>query len=657
MKFNRLCTFYILILLMGGQAGAQESVSSSPSMTPTAQAGALSTTFISATPDPSPAYQPEEIVIRAEKENGESWEGKDLDPVKNDGRLSSFLDNRGGLEAQGLGGAKTFSQASIRGSSPEQTLVLLNGQRVNEGFDLGLIPTENIERIEVLKGPEALAYGPEAMGGAINIVSKAGKAGASLSGLAGDFNTWKIQGSTGGWKAGDWMGSLGGSWYQTGGYTVNTDEVSGEISHDSQWDIGKDHISLRAGYVYKNGGAPNGDSLSARDTGQFDSDDREKRNAVAASLAAELGAGDWKFRPSVNYGFADIERLNPLGPDAAAGVPVKDQNLYHDFGARAEGSALWNGPFRSLDLVLEFRAQSVEGAEGLPGGARWDDTSSFSVNGQWEIRRDLSLAGGGRLDWFTSANDFEFNPHAILKFKMSPGRDLFLSAGTGYRRPNFDELFHPSISYMTGPDTPVEFGSGESGNPNLVPESSVNFEAGTDMLFGSLVLRMSGFMNLFSNLIVPAENAADIWTFRNVGRADLVGAEVGFKWNPRGNVTLSGDYTYVDSRDRDSGRLIPARLRQKISGRVEWRPVPEAALNLAGRYADHNPAVYNGPQDNQPLVVVSSYWVMDAGFNLDLGKGVGCFLSLDNILNQTYATVQGLPMPGRILEMGTTIIF
>jgi outer membrane cobalamin receptor len=641
------------LFLLCGMARGQESP------TPTMTSLPTPVTTLS-TPVPSNGgtnFGMAEVVIYGEKDKGETWKGKELDALKNNGGLSSFLEKAGGLETQGLGGAKTASNASIRGSSTQETLVLLNGQKTGEGFDLGLIPIGDIIRVEVLKGPAALAYGPEATGGVINIITRPKEGGASLGASGGDFNTWQLQASTGGWKAGAWQGSFSGNWYQTGGYTTNTDEVSGELSHQSQWILGDDRLSLRAGYVYKNGGAPNGDSLSAQDTGQFDADDREKRNAVDTSLEGEHRSGDWIFRPVLSYSFADIARLNPLGPDAVAGVPLADENLYGTYGLKAGASAKWAGLLQSLDLGLEFRAQSIQGTEGLGGEPRWNDVASFSAQGGLDLGGDFSLDGGGRLDWYATYDLLVFNPQGTLKYSLEPGKDLYLGAGTGFRYPDFDELYHPALTYVTGPDTPVEFGAGERGNPNLSPESSVNLEAGTDLFWGAFQLKVSGFLQSFSNLIVPAQDASNYWTFLNVSHALLLGTEAGFRWSLWEGGTLRGDYTYVDSRNQESGQLIPARMRQKLSGGFTLVPAKGAEWTLDGRFVDHNPAIYNGPQDSPPLVVVSSYWVLDTGFKLDIAKDSRFFLSLDNLLNQTYATFQGLPMPGRYLEMGTTVGF
>src|SRR5580658_9329800 len=134
----------------------------------------LSDPALHGTPSPSPpaqTFQMPEVVVSALNE-GDVIAGKGLDSLKADSRLSDLLDQNAGVETEGLGIAKSFANVSIRGSATNQTLILLNGQRTSEGFDLAMIPTEDIERIEIIKGPAALAYGPDATGGVINVITR-----------------------------------------------------------------------------------------------------------------------------------------------------------------------------------------------------------------------------------------------------------------------------------------------------------------------------------------------------------------------------------------------------------------------------------------------------------------------------------------------------
>lgn len=621
-----------------------------------------------------------EVVVTAPK-NRDVLSGKDLDSLKADSRLADLLDQNAGLETQGLGIAKSFANASIRGSATNQTLVLLNGQRTNQGFDLAMIPTEDIERIEVIKGPAALAYGPDATGGVINIITRVKNQGGSLGTSVGDFGTYQLHGSTGDWTIGPWQGSLSGNGFNTNGYTANTDLVNWELDQSSHFNLGQDQLVLTAGYVYKNGGSPNGDSLSAFDTGQFDTDDREKKQALSAILSDERTMGDWLFNPSFSYNYSNVLRLNPLGADAAAGVPQADQNIYNTFDFLSTASSQWPDWFQSLSFGFEFRSEQVQGTEGLGDGVRTNDVTSFSAKGLLAFDPRLSLQWSGRLDWYNTYDLASLNPEGTLKYEWTPNQDVYFSAGTGFRYPDFDELYHPEIDYAPIADSPppFEFGWGEVGNANLKPEESVNLETGMELKWNDFSLKADGFASFYTDQVIPAEipfnspvfpvtvtengqsvtltNPTQYWSFENVPQSHLIGFETDLNWDYSEWGTLYGGYTFADSRDTQANQLIPGRMRDKLSGGAIFRLGKDMELNLSDQYVDRNPAIYTGPQDLPPVIIASAYSILDADFKTQLGPGTKAFLSFKNLLNQQYATIQGLLMPGRYFEAGTTLNF
>ncbi len=620
----------------------------------------LSDSVSQITPSPSPTvetYEMQEVVVTSDKDTGDVIAGKALDSLKANSRLSDLLDQNAGVETEGLGIAKSFSNVSVRGSATNQTLILLNGQRTNQGFDLGMIPTEDIERIEVIKGPAALAYGPDATGGVINVITRVKNQEGSFATSVGDFGTYQIHCSTGDWNLGPWQGSFGGNGFNTNGYTANTDEVNWELDHSSRFRLGADQLALTANYVYKNGGSPNGDSLSAFDTGQFDTDDREKKEAFSTILSDERPIGDWNFNPSFSYNYANVFRLNPLGGDSIAGVPQTDRNIYDTYDFLAALSNKWTGWFRSLSFGFEFRSEQVTGSEGLADGVRSDDVTSFSAKGLLAPTQKLSLEWSGRLDWYNSYHQASFNPEGTLKYEWTQDQDIFFSAGTGFRYPDFDELYHPTIAYITGPETPVEFGAGETGNSDLQPEESVNLESGTDLKWGAMTWKISGFLNLYDNLIVPAQDANAYWSFENIEKARLIGLETNLNWDFLKWGSFYGGYTFVDSRNTEDNTLIQGRMRDKVSGGFLFRLWKDTELNIYDQYVDRNPAIYTGLQDSPPVIIASAYSILNIDFKTQFGTDTKAFLSFKNLLNQQYATVQGLLMPGRYFEAGTTVNF
>lgn len=612
-----------------------------------------------ATPTPAPSssptpgfYQMNEVVVYGQQLGNKILEGPDLETLEADGRLGDLLGELPSLESQGLGGAKSFSNPSVRGGDTNQTVILLNGQRVNQGFDLGTLPTDDIQSIELIKGPGALAYAPDATGGVLNIVTQNGESKGLLGASTGDFGTYQLRAATGTWKAGPWEASLGGNWDQTNGYAVNTDQASGELDHTSLFHLGAGQLTLTAQYTYRNGGAPNGDSLAAQDIGEFDTDDRGEKQTFTAALQDEHPLGDWVLDSSFSYNYAYVYRLSPLQADNAAGVPPVDLNNYDTFDGAASASLKQEG--WGLTLGLEFRSEQVQGTEGLDnGGTRENNVLSLDARGSLRLAPSLTLDWSGRVDSFTDYNTTVFNPEGTIRYEWEPGLSLYAEASTGYRRADFDELYHPNIPFAPG--GPQEFGAGETGNPNLLPESSVNGEVGANMAWKNLAFQADGFADFYSNLITPAQDGNGFWTFENISQALLLGVEADLRWSLAPWFSPYGNFLYVDSQDQQTQQPIPDRLKDKFTTGFRSEIAPGVEWNLYTQYVEHNPVLYQGAYDEEtPLITTLSYWIWNTEFRVRVDSGLKLFLNGTNLFNRYYDTLQGLPMPGRYVEAGTT---
>ncbi len=609
-------------------------------------------------PSPTPGfYQMNEVVVYGQKLGNKILEGPDLEALESDGRLGDRLGELPSLESQGLGGAKSFSKPSIRGGGANQTVILLNGQRMNQGFDLGTLPTDDIQSIELIKGPGALSYAPDATGGVLNILTQKGETKGLWGASTGDFGTYQLRASTGTWKTGPWEASFGGNWDQTNGYTLNTDQVSGELDHTSLFHLGAGQLTLTAQYTYRDGGAPNGDSLAAQDIGEFDTDDRGQKQTFVTALQDEHPIGDWVLDSSFSYNYAYIYRLSPLQADNAAGVPPTDLNDYDTFDGAASASLKQEGWFSGLSLGLEFRSDQVRGTEGLDGGGtRENNLFSLNARGSLLIAPSLTLDWSGRVDSYTDYNTAVFNPEGTIRYEWEPGLTFYAEAGTGYRRADFDELYHPNIPFAPG--GPQEFGAGETGNPNLLAESSVNWELGMNLAWKNLFFQADGFADNYSNLITPAQDANGFWTFANIPQALLLGAEADLRWNLTPWFSPYGNFLYVDSRDQATQQPIPDRLKDKFTAGFRSELGPGVDWNLYTQYVEHNPTLYQGEFDDvPPLLTTLSYWVWNTEIRVHVDSSLRLFLNGTNLFNQSYATLYGLPMPGRYVEAGTTWSF
>jgi outer membrane receptor protein involved in Fe transport len=156
---------------------------------------------------------------------------------------------------------------------------------------------------------------------------------------------------------------------------------------------------------------------------------------------------------------------------------------------------------------------------------------------------------------------------------------------------------------------------------------------------------------------VILDNPAPYWSFVNVPQARILGFEADLNLSLAPWLAPYANYTFSDSRNAQTGQLIPARMRDKLEGGVSLSFPHETEIHLYDQFVDRNPAVYTGFQDNPPVIVASAYSILNADFKTDWAANAKAFLSFKNILNEQYATLQGLLMPGRYFEMGTTVNF
>jgi len=603
-------------------------------------------------------YQGLSVTVRAGRitPDEDVLEDADLDEVHDEGSLADALDQEGGLEVAGLSGAKSYGNISIRGASTADTLVLVNGQPVNQGFDLGSIPTQDIVRVETIRGPAALAYGPEAIGGAINIITRKDQVRPWEVGLAaGSFSEGKFDFSTQAFRFGNWSGSLSGNWFQTQGYTINTDQRSAELDHAATFTLPNDVLRLSAGYSRRFGGAPYAQSLGAAGNGQFDADDRVDQWNVTTSVSDEHRAGAWVLKPSVFYDYASILRLNPLGLDAASGVSLANLNQYFGYGGAVEASTDFRRATGPVTLGLDSREDEIDGAYDA-----WHtrNVSSAYASGGWFILPGLlSIDGSLRLGEYQYLGPV-FTPSGTLKVHWNPYGFVYASSGDGFRAPLFDELYHPTIDY--GGLFPAAYGNGEKGNPGLEPERSHTNEVGSDWKDETVTARVAGFANWTTNFISNQIDPNDgFWTTVNLPHVRVLGGEADVRWQALPWLQPYSTYTYQDVRDTGSGSLIPGQMRQKLLGGFRVL-VRSTSIDLNGKLVDQNPIslpsnnLINDPGSMSPNAPDIPYWTLNVRAESVLTGNLRVHVGIENMLDAHYAVLPGIPMQGICFEAGIT---
>lgn len=559
----------------------------------------------------------------------------------------------------------------IRGGESDYVQVLVDGVPLNEPggrADLAHLSTDNIERIEVVRGPASVLYGSDAVGGVIQIFTRGGRgrphAGAAIRG--GSHGTLDYGAEVAG-EAGIAGYSFSASRFATDGvYAYNNeyrnDALSGRvrIAPDARTEAS---LSLRyndSEFHYPTDGAGNlvdrnAVQLEERvafslEVGRHLTERLEARVLATASeidgairdgqddAADTLGLFAYRSRSDVHRRALDV-RANYRVSAAAlltAGVELEDQALE----SRVEYDASW-GP--GADAFDAGRANRGYYAQALLGPAR-----------------ALSLVLGARLDDNEAFGTFD-TYRAGIAYRPAGGTRLRAAAGTAFKEPTFYENFAQGFA---------------RGNPALRPERSRSWEAGLDQALPGerLVLSATYFDQRFRDVIqytpLPPDPAAP--NYFNVAEATAAGVELEARLSPLPGLAATVAYTFLDTEVADAGfesgpdaefvqgRPLVRRPAHAARLDVRYAPRGRGSVDVAVRYVgDRDDLDFSGPSARR--TTLPAHVVADLGAALALLRpegrrpAVSALLRIDNIFDETYEEIVNFPARGRTLLFGARV--
>lgn len=537
------------------------------------------------------------------------------------GSLADALRGRLGIDVVRNGGVGATTSLFLRGANSAHTKVLLDGLPLNDpsnasrSFDFANLTTENIERVEVLRGPQSVLYGSDAIGGVINIITKRGNGKPTLTYRAagGSFGT-SVQSLT--QSAGDenHYYSVAGSFVDTHnvsqanerfGNTESDDFYSANLSArigwitESDWNI--DYVmrynSSRAEIDDWNWGDPNPvDNLIRANVGR----------SFANRLLFEKSAMDGRLDHRFMMGLTDYDREDTDTPfdsfytgqtriaEYQADYAVNDFNLltvgagYQHEEASSESNALTAQTIASVFGQDQFSLSEHVHA-GI--GFRHDDHSVAGI-----------------------ADTYRMN----LAYHLSENGDLLHAAlGTGFRAPALAEnLF-------------------AFGNPDLAPEESRGWEVGLTRALrnNSLLVDATYFRNDFQNLIVWDPGAGLFGMLNNVGLARSCGVELTADWAISDQTSIRAMYTFTKAIDLDSGSQLARRPRNKVNLTLRHE-LEESDTTVGLRY------LFVGSRLDG-INTLDPYTLIDVFADRQLDDHWSGFIRLENILDTDYEEVFG----------------
>ena len=550
-----------------------------------------------------------------------------------------------------LGDVRT---ASIRGSSAGQVLVLIDGQRVNNTqsgeVDLTTLPTEGIDRVEIVRGGASALYGADAVGGVINVITKNRGTSDGLGGdarvLSGSFGTREVE-VKGDYSSGKTFSALSYRYLKSDGNfpyhptpestatRANADFLSHALFGKERWSI-DDHraLSVTGQYFSSEAGDP-GTIAYANQQAR-----KRNRNAlIGLTYDEELESVVQTVRVQTYYHNLLFNYEDPL-----AYVPIL--NYSHNIAAGGEvQGGMHLGDWNSLTGGYAYRwdqfsGNSLQGDYGRGlNSAYLVDEMSLRPSFMKGIQR-IAIVPALRWDRFS---DFGAQVSPKVGLVVNAGEEWLLSVkanyGRSFRAPTFNDLYWPRDAYTAG-------------NPDLKPERANDFDAGATLelpVLAGIGASFTWFGNTVTDLILWQPGADWVWSPANVGKAEIHGIEAGVSVSPwKDLLTLSWNYTYLDARNKSGA---PEEYDKKLPN----RPDDMHKLTLQTRHAGFSAVVdflsvglrYTTTTNDAFL---PSYRVFNVlvGYAWDIAHGrMEVKGEVLNVGDVEYQVMAGYPVPGR----------
>jgi vitamin B12 transporter len=554
--------------------------------------------------------------------------------------LSNILRDVPGFSVSQVGVLGSQTQIRVRGAEANHLLVTIDGVEANDPsqgdeFSWGTLTAFDIERIEIIRGPQSSLRGSDAVAGVVNIITRTAE--KSSVGLFLESGSWATHhsGFNIGHKQGDFdirfglshIESAGDNIARTGdendGYRNTTYNIRSGLKLSDQMDI----------------------SFAARESdgmNQFDADndfdglieDQDRVSEFENSTMRFQGDysskdGTWQHKVLISQSKSD----NTAFADKAKGnvtASTKDQIQYI-------GSFTWDQGAQNIAALVEREEedwmQRGEITWGVydPNQDRERDTDSVAVEYRTDINDHLTLAASARHDdnsEFDSAKTYR----AEAIYQLTEAIRLRSAVGTAVKNPTFTERFGFYTNFI--------------GNPNLIPEESTSWELGADQLImgGALTLSLTIFEAELENEIdgFVYDPATFAYTSNNInGTSERKGAELSAVGNISESMSLAAAYTYTDSTGDDAVREV-RRPRHIASLNLGWQAAHNLHLNTNIQFTGEQTDVYFPPfPEPSQVVALSNHTLVNINLNYSATEKFEMYLKLENALNENYEEVFG----------------
>jgi vitamin B12 transporter len=545
------------------------------------------------------------------------------------------------------------SQTSIfiRGADSDQTLVLLDGVRLhdpsapNREAILDHLGVVDIERIEVLAGPQSVLYGSDAIGGVINIITRRGEGPptGTLRFDGGTYSTFDLSaGVRGGGERHHYALSL--SRIDSDGFSARStpgsdDDGYGRTSIFARLGVGDERLGVEGSFQWL-------DAEIDIDSGANTATSRTDSRQYALSVAPHVSLLDGRWEQTLTGSLHRAERRNRgqgfVLPSEFTGA-LYELDWQHVLRPAAWLTTVVGGEYQHESG--EFDLSKV----GFPRVEATADSGAVYLDQQLELGKYIDVTAGLRVelhDRFGSEQTGRVT--AVVRLGQTGGA-LHGSLANGFKAPTLAQLFNDSFG---------------SANRNLTPEESFGWDLGYRQRLGSRAsFGVTWFGNEIDDLILAVfDPATGSFPNRNVENVRTRGWEIGFHavllegCRRLGDLTTQVAYTLTDTKAQDAasfgvisgGRLL-RRPRHEAFGDLTWSPHEKLELTVDVLYV-------GGRFDIDPILFspfeARSYVKVDVSGRVQLLEQLELFARIENVGNEQYEDVAGFETSGRAFYGG-----
>ena len=575
--------------------------------------------------------------------------------------LSELLRDVPGFSVSQAGGAGSQTQVRGRGAEANQLLVLIDGVRANDPsaggeFQYQLALTSNIERIEIIRGPQSATWGSDAMAGVINIIRKKDVDNRYLSGNieAGSFDTFNAS-VDGGYSGEVFQISGGVSYLDTDGTNISR---SGDEKDGAENTTGNIALEFDAG-----------DAFSVRFSGQtvdasseYDDIDffvtglPEDADRVTESRQTFL-TGELRYDPQQNpwSGSFSVNRMDSDNDNFSDGLWTSS-TAAETLEFRLRGGVVFGrGETQNHRISFSLEREDVDFSQ-RGEASPWGDPNqdqSYDINGYALEYVGKPFTGftwtmSGRLDDYSDFDDAS-TWQLAASYRLSPAMRLRGSVGTGSKAPTFTERYGFFADLFIG-------------NPDLKPESSQSWEIGLETRWADnryqiqlayfdqdLQDEIDGFVFDPETFLFTAQNK-DSDSSRK-GIQAIFDARLGKSFS------LGASYTYTDATEKDAMSQTVREVRRpkhmaSVSANYYFAD-ERGNLNLNLNYSGSQQDVFFSPVTfTLDRVDIDAYTVLDLAASWKLTQSLELTGRVSNLLDEEYEEVLGFVRPGRAVYAG-----